>query len=290
MIKFIIPGFYEHTQLNLRLIELLKNKPDLFYPDIDIHACYGNFQFCIFDGGRIFPSYKQTTKEEIHQIMNSFNDFGVPLRFVFTNNQLTNEDYYDAFGNMILRECQNGFNEVVISNEGLELYIREHYPEYNFISSTTKCLTTPELLKAEIAKNNYYMVCLDYNLNKNMKMLNELAPEERNKCEFLINAICAPGCPIRKEHYKLNSLFSLSYGKPYQMEQCMIKGGPMMQETLHQKNNLTPEEIYSIYKDMGFQYFKIEGRTWTDQTLALTYVYYMVKPEHQLEVLAILLE
>ena len=41
-------------------------------------------------------------------------------------------------------------------------------------------------------------------------------------------------------------------------------------------------EIYNTYVPMGFSYFKIEGRTWSDIELACTYAYYMVKPEYHL--------
>lgn len=281
MVKYIIPGFYEHTELNLRLIQLIKKRPEMFREGTAIHACYGNFQFCIFDGGRSFGGYKPASKEQIDKIAYDFNNLDVRLRLVFTNNQLKPTDYYDRFGNIVLDECENNFNEIVIADEKFEEHIRSLYPQYQYISSTTKCLTTPALLKEELAKQNYYMVCLDYNLNKNMKMLKELSPEEKGKCEFLINAICAPGCPNRKEHYRLNSLFSLDYGKHYQMEQCMIHATPLDTITLNSPNNFTPNDIYNVYAPMGFQYFKIEGRTWGDKELALTYAYYMVKPEYQ---------
>lgn len=289
MVKYIIPGFYEHTDLNLKLLSLLQTSPEMFRDGTAVHACYGNFQFCIFDGGRIFYNYQQATKEMVNDIAFQFNSYNVPIRMVFTNNQLKSTDYFDRFGNMILDECENGLNEITIADEGLEAYVREKYPQYKFISSTTKCLTSPELLKEELKKDNYYMVCLDYNLNKNFKLLESLTQEEKDKCEFLINAICSPGCPNRKEHYRLNSLYSLSYGQKYQMEQCMIQSSSLHPDTLHFKNNLTPDEIYNKYSAMGFQYFKIEGRTWTDAELACTYAYYMVKPEYQHYFLQIML-
>lgn len=281
MVKYIIPGFYEHSTVNLKLLHLMKTRPEFFRENTSVHASYGNFQFCIFDGGRIFEHFQQATKEQVQEISALYNSFDVPIRFVFTNNQLKETDYHDRFCNMILQECENSLNEIVIADENLEKFIRERYPEYKFISSTTKCLTKPEDLRKELAKENYYMVCLDYNLNKNMKMLEALTEEERQKCEFLINAICAPGCPNRKEHYRLNSLFSLNYGKKYQMEQCMITEGGLHPAVLTQHNNLTPDEIYNVYEPMGFSYYKIEGRTWSDADLIATYAYYMVKPEYQ---------
>ena len=289
MVRYIIPGFYEHTATNLRLIELIKDRPEMFREGTEIHACYGNFQFCIFDGGRIFSHYTPASKEQVNAISYDFNNLGVPIRMVFTNNQLKETDYYDRFANMLLEECENGFNEITIADENLEKYIREKYPQYKFISSTTKCLTSPELLKQELNNKNYYMVCLDYNLNRNMKLLQSLTEEEKDKCEFLINAICPPGCPHRKEHYRLNSLFSLTYGQQYQMEQCMIKHDALHPATLHYHNNLTPDDIYNVYAPMGFKYFKIEGRTWDRVDLIATYAYYMVKPEHQYHFMCMML-
>ena len=60
MIKYAIPAMYELADLNFRLLSIKKERPDLFYNDIEIEISYGNPQFCIWDGGRVFSSYKQT--------------------------------------------------------------------------------------------------------------------------------------------------------------------------------------------------------------------------------------
>ena len=282
MIKYIIPDIYEHTNINLKLIDLMKTNPEIFNDNTEIHASYGNFQHCIFDGGRIFPDLSQASKEVIDNIILDYNKRGIKVRYVFTNNQLKETDYYDRFANIILEEGNNGMNEIVIADSGLENYIREHYNNYNFISSTTKCLTNPQDLKKELGKDNYYMVCLDYNLNHNKKLLESLSNEEKNKCEFLVNAICVSGCPNRKEHYRLNSISNLQYGRKYQMEECNIRYSGIHPKVLSQPNNITVNEIYNYYEPLGFSYFKIEGRTWSDMDLILTYANFMVKPDQQL--------
>ena len=282
MVKYIIPGFYEHADINLKLIDLMKTNPEIFNDNTEIHASYGNFQHCIFDGGRIFPDLVQASKEVVDNIILDYNKRGIKVRYVFTNNQLKETDYYDRFANIILEEGNNGMNEIVIADSGLENYIREHYNNYNFISSTTKCLTNPQDLKKELDKDNYYMVCLDYNLNHNKKLLESLSNEQKNKCEFLVNAICVSGCPNRKEHYRLNSISNLQYGRKYQMEECNIRYSGIHPKVLSQPNNITVNEIYNYYEPLGFSYFKIEGRTWSDMDLILTYANFMVKPDQQL--------
>lgn len=286
--KFMLPGMYEHAESNLTFIKIMKEHPEWFRPNATIGAAYGNFQFCIFDGGRIFTEYRHTCREEVENIVRAYNNLGVPVRLVFTNPVLKEEHFKNRFGQMVLEVCNNGMNEIVVNNPKFEAYLREHYPNFNYISSTTKCLNTPTLFKEEL-EQDYHMICLDYNLNKNKKMLDSFAPEQRKKCEFLVNAICPPGCPNRKEHYRLNGLFSLSYGKYFSTQDC-----PIITNTLHptqcsSKNNLSPEEIYNEYVPQGFENFKLEGRTLGVFENLCNYVKYMVKPEYQLFVLNLLL-
>ena len=284
MINFIIPGAYEHYQLNFKLLDLFHQYPQYFYPDINIEAVFGNFQFTIFEGGRIFTNYHHATKELISDILYEYNqNFGVPVRLVFTNNQITPEHYLDRFSNVTLKLAENNFNEIVINNDGLENYIREKYPYFFFISSTTKCLNNTKLLKEELNNEKYKMVCLDYNLNHNFSFLKTLTQEEKDKCEFLVNAICPSGCPNRKEHYKLNGIYHLNYGKAYCMTHCPIKDSTLNPSVWNYPNNISPEELYTTYKDLGFSHFKLEGRTLNQNEVAGNYVRYMIKPEYQLE-------
>lgn len=286
-INFILPGMYEHFETNIAFLKFLKEKPEYFLPDLKIDAFYGNFQFCIWDGGRIFNKVKQCTIEDVKRIKKVYNEFNIPIRLIFTNTQIKEKHLYDRFCNLILQECENELNEVVVNSALLEQYIKKNFPKYKFISSTTKCLNNDSLLFQELNKN-YHMVCLDYNLNKNFELLNNIQDSLKDKCEFLVNAICPPGCPNRKEHYKLNSLFSLTYGKKYHLEQCLINSSNLHPDKFS-KNNLTQEECIE-YNKKGFNHFKLEGRTFSKETLLINYVKYMVKPEYQLYVLNELLK
>ena len=286
-IKFIIPNLYENYEQNIKFLTYFKEHPECFYDNIEIEAVYGNFQFCIWDGGRIFNSYRQSTKEEIISITDRYNELGITTRLVFTNTELKEKDYYNRFCNEILKICANKNTDIVINNEGLKNYIHNIYPSYNFISSTTKCLNEQDL-KEELNKD-YKMVCLDYNLNKNKTMLESLDENQRNKCEFLVNAICNPACPFRKNHYRLNSIFYLNYGKEYKMDGCNIVYGILHPTMINSKNNLTIEEIKNYYIPNHFNHFKLEGRSlsWTENLC--NYIRYMVKPEYQLYVISELL-
>lgn len=282
MIHFIIPGLYEQYNVNMRLLLLMQYYPKCFYDNITIGACYGNFQYCIFDGGRNFPGYHHTTQEEISEITSIFNnEFETPIRLIFTNNQLQPKHYNNRFGNIILQTCENPLNEITIADNNFMQWIHEHYPAYSFISSTTKCITNLEDVRKELNETQFKMICLDYNVNKKLDFLDSLPIETKDKVEILTNAICPPGCPNRKEHYKLNSLFSLDYGRGYQIPTCGISVSTVHPYCRSYSNNLTPNDIYNVYAPMGFHLMKIEGRTLTKIELALNYVYYMVKDEYK---------
>lgn len=286
MIKFAIPGLYEHKELNQNLITLINSNPQFFRENIKIGAVYGNFQFSTWDGGRTFLKYKQASKEEIEDLQNIYNNkFNIPMRFVFTNTEIEERDCYDRFNNLVLEICHNSINEVVINSPILENYIRKTYPKYKIISSTTKCLKEKEIIFNEI--NNYHLVCLDYNLNKNWNFLNSIPKNQRNKIEILVNAICPAGCPYRKEHYKLNSLYHLSYGKKIHLPNCLINSNTLAPE-LEKKNNLSINDIYEKYSKESFIYFKLEGRTLSTFELILNYAKYLAKPEYVLFISQIL--
>ena len=286
MINFMLPGMYENSKLNFIFLSLFHKHPEYFEKGVKINAVYGNFQFCTWDGGRIFLpfQYRQASREKIEKIIKGYNNnFKIPIRFVFTNSLIQERDLYDRFNNLVLKMADTGINEVVVSSPILEEYIRTEYSSYKIISSTTKCLKNPEEALEEV-KKDYFLTCLDYNLNKNWDFLNSIPKEERNKVEILINAICPASCQNRKNHYRLNGISNLEYGKLYQASNCHIFTSTL-DPVMERGNNLTKQDIYNKYYPAGFSHFKIEGRTLTPLENACNYVKFMVKPEYQLFVL-----
>lgn len=280
-INFIIPGLYEHYGLNIIFCTMLKAHPEYFYDNVNISAIFGNFQFSSWDGGRVFEEYHYASKELIERLVHIYNEeLGIPMRLVFTSTAIKEEDCYDRYNNLVLQLCHNDMNEVVINSDILKEYIKKNYPKYTFISSTTKCLDKEALL-LELDNNDYKMVCLDYNLNKNKNLLEIVSENQKEKMEFLINAICPPGCKNRENHYYLNGLYSKTYGKMFTLKYCGINNTTKNNQTSNKYvNNLSPEEVFEYNKN-GFKYFKLEGRTYPTLEMILHLVNYTIKPEFQ---------
>lgn len=286
--NFILPGLYEHFDLLKYLLFLYENHKDFFIENINFRAIYGNFQFCTWDGGRVFPNYNHTNIEKVIEIKDFFNQKNIPIRLIFTNNLITKNDCYEHFNNLILQVCENSLNEIVINSPILEEYIKKEYPLYHFVSSTTKCITNQIDMINELQKE-YSMICIDYNLNHKKELLFNLSQKEKDKIEILINAICPPGCNYRQKHYILNSEAALNYDNYFKsIGECKINNNSLCPFDENQKSHLNSQEIEE-YISNGIYNFKIEGRTFSSIKIASIFVQYLIKPEYQLYVLNLLL-
>lgn len=290
-INFHIPDFTNHFHLNMVLINTLAKRPECFREGVRIASIFGNFAGSVWNGGRYLGG--TTDDEFVKNIAALINGKGIPLRFTFTNPLLEKQHLGDGFCNRILRICDGGFNEVIVMSPVLEEYIRENYPKYKITSSTCKQIEDIESVNEELKKDYKYVV-LDYNFNNRFEELEKIPPEDRSRCEILVNACCTPHCKRRGEHYrqigrnqiaaweyKKNELFS---SKPFVGEKFTCE---FMNNGLYQAKNypthVSPEAILEKYLPMGFCNFKIEGRTLPDIYVLEYYVYYMIKPEYQNE-------
>ena len=187
--------------------------------------------------------------------------------------------------------ANNGLNEAIVVSPILEEYIRKNYPNFKLTSSTCKRITDPGVLEAELAKD-YSIVVLDYDLNNKFDILEKLP--HKDKCEFLVNSNCRPACPNRAQHYYNVGVQQINYANhmrkyPDQPYDPIIFGDgkdqncPFFTRNIFDvrdlSTNIKPDDIWEKYLPMGFNQFKIEGRTAWLFNLIETYVYYMAKPE-----------
>lgn len=198
--KFHIPDIWVHKDLNLYLIDMIKNHPEFFYDDIEIASCYGCFPSALWNGGRALGGLALET--QIQSTIKAFNDRNVPIRYTFTNPTLTEKDLKDKFCNHLCAIAENGFNELIVNKPFLEDYVRRNYPKFPLISSTVKQIEDYDQLMEEF-KKDYKLVVLDYNWNNDFEKLDKIPQELRSRVEILINPYCTPHCKRRKQHYEV---------------------------------------------------------------------------------------
>lgn len=284
--KFIIPGIAEQYRVNKTLILAMEKFPHWFYDDIEISSVYGMFPVSLWNAGRIFNIYKAAYHEDIEEIKEFYNSRDIALRLTYTNLLIQEEHLNDRFCNMIMESLHNGKNEVVLASNILENYLRTTYPNFKYCSSTTKTLTKIDDLLTEL-ESPYYQVCLDYNLNNKFNQLEKIPVEQRDKCEFLVNAICPPGCPHRAEHYNYNSKSMLNHGGFFNIE-CGITHNINSAEAKQMGHRISHQDIVNKYLPLGFTHFKLEGRTLPRHDLIGMYADYFVKPEHILDFIGVM--
>ncbi|MBR4096779.1 MAG: hypothetical protein IKK42_05695 [Oscillospiraceae bacterium] len=285
-INYHIPSFTDHYSLNILLIDYMKDKPEYFRDGVRIASVFGAFPGSMWNGGRNVPGVYNAALNQ--KVMEEFNSRGVPLRFTFTNPMITEKHLSDKNCNEILKMAENGLNEVIVMSPMVEQYIRENYPKYKITSSTCKQIRDMDGVNAELEKE-YSLVVLDYNWNNRFDMLEQV--KDKGRCEILVNACCQPNCPRRGNHYTEIGKYQIDLcnaaNSPIQIKNVMKDPFPceFMDYDIYKLNKfktyIGPDSIEKDYLPMGYNQFKLEGRTVGDIKMLEMYVHYMAKPEYQ---------
>lgn len=291
-VRFHIPDFAGHLKFNLVFATMLRYFPGFFREGVEIASIYGTFPPSVWNGGRLQGGVSD--RKFVRNVLDTFNEMGIPLRFTFTNPVIEKKHLSDKFCNMVMSLGNNGMNGVIVVSPILEEYIRTTYPKYKITSSTCKRITEPDALSAELERD-YHIVVVDYDFNNKFDILEKI--ENKDKCELLVNACCEPGCKRRTEHYRAIGEEQIVYcnhvrkypDKPFNYvdycknDESSTHDCPCMNRQLFDikglSTHITPDDIWNKYVPMGFSQFKIEGRSTNILNLIETYLYYMVKPE-----------
>lgn len=283
MAHYHLPGLFEFYGLYRVFLPLFYEHRDYFYEWCDIGSIYGAPENCIWGGGRIEEG-TQNPKD----VLALLKEYGISGRLTFSNSLLSGKHLSDFRCNAICRmfeESDCPENGVIVHSELLLDYLRRTYPGLYFVSSTTKVLTEfPELLK-ELNREEFRYVVPDFRLNKKFKEWNTLSSAEKDKIEFLCNECCSFGCKDRKACYE--SVSRLNLGERGEEHRCSApdaEEGYVFSKAMKNPGFLSTEEIREEYLPMGFSNFKIEGRGLGSALILEFLLYYMTKPEHQLEV------
>lgn len=290
MINFILPGFYLNFNLNKQLLQCYYDYPEFFYDNINLYAIYDSFPWNIFSGGREPNNDRHATIEDIYIIMETFKN--LEIRQICTNSLITEQNLSNRFANICLKLLENPKNGIVINNLTLLNYIKNQYPKYKIILSTTACNTNTNNILSQLNDPIYNLICLDYNINNNFDFLNNLTQSEKDKCEFLVNPVCIPNCKERALHYKqISESFLNFFPHSARVHHCYRKDKIYCSKTQWEMPTvISPQQIFEIYEPNGFSYFKLEDRTLPSEILAKIYITYLIKPQFQLKILQYLLK
>jgi len=288
-----LPGLFEFYEFYKVFLELYRQHREYFYDWCEIGSIYGAPADCIWGGGRV--GFGDADSEEVAELM---REYGISARLTFSNSLLREEHLSDKKcnalcrlfehnGSVKIRTEENGTveNGIIVHSDLLAKYIRDTYPEFYLVSSTTKVLRNFSELKQELDKPEFTYVVPDFRLNTALDQLRELSQKQKDKVEFLCNECCYYDCYDRKACYENVSRKSL--GEDCEDQRCVspaAKEGYRFSEAMKNPGFIGLEAIREIYMPAGFSQFKIEGRSLGSAIILEFLLYYMTKPEYHLKV------
>lgn len=277
-----LPGLFEFYELYRMFLPLFREHGEYFYDWCDIGSIYGAPPDCIWGGGRV-----SLEDHDAGEVLALLQEYGISARLTFSNSKLIEEHLSDRKCNelcALFAENTEPENGVIVHSELLLQYLKSHYPQLYLISSTTKVLTDFEALKKEADREDFRYVVPDFRLNKAYEKLNTLTESQKDKVEFLCNECCYFGCKDRKECYEAVSHRNLGEEPDFSCTSPGAEEGYRFSKAMKNPGFISAGDIQKIYLPMGFSNYKIEGRGLGSALVLEFLLYYMTKPEYQLQV------
>ncbi len=280
---FHLPGLFEFYELYKVFLPLYREHREYFYDWCEIGSIYGAPADCIWGGGRV--GFGEAGSTEVAALM---REYGISARLTFSNSLIQESHLINKRCNALCNQFEhNGDAQsgIIVHSDMLLDYIRNRYPDFYFVSSTTKVLTDFDDLVEELHREEFSYVVPDFRLNRELDKLKELHDDLKNKVEFLCNECCWFGCYDRKKCYENVSRKSL--GEECEDHICVSPDadkGYRFSLAMENPGFIGIDAIRDIYMPVGFTNFKIEGRSLGSAIILEFLLYYLTKPEYQLKV------
>lgn len=282
-IYYHLPGLFEFYELYSVFLPLFQEHREYFYDWCEIGSIYGAPADCIWGGGRVgFGDC------DLQAVLKMMQKYGISARLTFSNSLLKEEHLSDKKCNelcVLFENVNKKQNGIIVHSDLLLEYLQNKYPEFYFVSSTTKVLTEFEQLMNEVNRSEFRYVVPDFRLNKAFDKLEQMTGSEKEKIEFLCNECCWFGCKDRKYCYETVSRKNLGEDCPeHQCRAPESEQGYLFSKAMTNPGFIGIDDIRNIYMPMGFSNFKIEGRSLGSALILEFLLYYMTKPNYQLQV------
>ncbi|MBQ7465264.1 MAG: hypothetical protein IJS55_01955, partial [Oscillospiraceae bacterium] len=247
-----LPGLFEFYDLYRAFLPLYRQHRDWFYPWCDIGSLYGAPADCLWGGGRV--GYGEDRPQEVAALL---AEYGVSARLTFSNSLLREEHLHDPRCNALCEAFAGSGVEtgVILTSDLLLAYLREQYPAFYFVSSTTKVLTDFAQLEEELRREDFRFVVPDFRLNKDFARLNALPDALKQKVEFLCNECCHPECRQRRACYEAVSRQSLGMDADHVCPWAG-EGGYRFSAAMERPTFIGIDDIHNVYLPNGFRHFK----------------------------------
>lgn len=288
--NMIVPTRWGEDIFCPSLYELCIAYPYIIRDNVKIHCFYGSFSAMIWTGGRANTAESTVydtpplSKNELLELRDYYNNtLNLPMRFTWSN-LLINEKRYldDTYCNIVAEIFNNGKNEIVVSSPLLEDYLRTYYSNYKFISSIQ--ITTPDFSNYNF--DAYDWVVMNRAKTIDLEYMKSIPQSYRKKIEILCNDDCPLRCPKRAEHHYATSKAILNC-ELLQFSQCPDESNnnPFPNHISRTfESYVSAEKIQKDYLPLGYEYFKLAGRS-NKGKIFTNWLYYIIKPEYHQDII-----
>ena len=277
---FHLPGLYEFYDFYREFLPIYFTHKEFFYDWCKIGSIYGAPKDCLWSGGR--TSDADTSNKDVFDLIKKYK---ISARLTFSNSLIYQTHLKNLKCNNLCALFNDENNGIIIYSNLLLNYIKEHYPKFYFVSTTTKVITNFDELLNELDNTNFKYVVPDFRLNKAFDKFVLLDQIQKDKIEFLCNECCYIGCKDRKLCYENVSRKNLGL-EPIN-DVCKapdLEYGYSFSKAKKNPSFISLDDIKNKYMPLGFSNFKIEGRGLGSALLLEFILYYMTKPEYQINV------
>lgn len=282
--KWNLSALFSHKEFLLECIRLLYERYNV-RPIEQVHDSVN----CKWSGGRL-SNNNFLTEKNLLETFDKYKAFGTNIYFIFSNHLVSWFDLKDSYCNMVLEVLNSleGENGVVVSSDILSKYIRKKYPKLKQISSVIKVVQENGQRKVNYYKSlekRFDRVVIHVSDNDNYPLLDEL---DRSKIEILVNEPCRKNCAYKKKHFAIYA----SIQKEKNIIQVMNELDNMsahckISDSIMDNSFVAPENLNQLY-DMGFRYFKLQGRAEYKEYFMFDIANYIINEKYQSQFMRIM--
>ena len=257
-----VPGIFLFSDLMYKLLDIVFDKTGYKIP---IKYTYGAPQLRWNNGRLILNKYNNDfSMSGIEKELYTSVEKGITPLLTFSNIYIDSFDLKDKKCNQVLEILDEIGGGAIISSSVLKDYIMEKYSNIKIHASVIMTAFEDNRTSAyyQQLSSEYEKYVIHPDDNFDLKLLKTVP---KNNAEIIVNERCKINCKIRKEHYKAISKEQIAQTENRYIDSKFLDSCDMIPEIKQQKlmfrnTSLTNEEISNLI-NMGFDLFKLQGRT-----------------------------
>lgn len=233
--------------------------------NIIIDEVYGCIPSSIIGNARAATELEQVDKEMMKSFIAKADSLGIAFDYTL-NSFWSNGLEFDSDGRKaILNEIEGlmeiGVRNVTVSSPGILQLLSHHYKDLNITVSINNCVDSLHAIK-RWEREGVNKIVLNRHINREFELLKSISKQSNVKLELLVNSLCNLHCALHQYHNMINGCNSnvncQRIDSAYPQNQCAFNMLSNMTELIC-SGWIRPEDIH-IYEDMGYKYFKLDGR------------------------------